>query len=115
VEPEQPSTGDTTTDEPAGLSVGDPDLGKTRLLTRPCDTCIFHAGNPMHLGADRLREFVDRVRAEQSFIICHDTLPHHRYPDAKPAICRGFYQRYTTQTLRLIQRLWGFTEVDPPS
>jgi hypothetical protein len=68
----------------------------------------------MDLSAGRLRDLLDQVRAEQSFIICHDTLPHHRYPDAKPAICRGFYQRYTTHTLRLIQRLWGFTEVDPP-
>jgi hypothetical protein len=115
VESEPLSTGDTRSDDPAGLSVGDPDLGKTRLLSRQCDTCIFRPGNPMHLSPGRLHELVEQARAEEGFIVCHETLPHHRYPDAKPAVCRGFYQRYTTQAVHLIQALWGFVEVDPPS
>ena len=41
MESEPLSTGDTRSNDPAGLSVGDPDLGKTRLLSRQCDTCIF--------------------------------------------------------------------------
>jgi hypothetical protein len=69
----------------------------------------------MHLHPGRRRELLDRVRADESFIICYDTLPHHRYSDARPAVCRFFYRRYATQTLRLIRRLWGFTGVDPPS
>ncbi|MDW5327164.1 hypothetical protein [Plantactinospora sp. KLBMP9567] len=34
--------------------------------------------------------------------------------EVKPAICRGFADRYSTQALQVIQRLFGFIEVDPP-
>ncbi|MEU8332196.1 hypothetical protein AB0J14_35305 [Micromonospora arborensis] len=99
----------------ADLSVGDPVLGKSRLLSRQCDTCIFAPGNKMHLAAGRLRDLVAATRRRKSFIVCHNTLPHYRYPDAEPAICRGFADRYRTQALQLIARLWGFVEVEPPS
>lgn len=99
---------------PSGLDVGDPVLRKSRLLSRQCDTCIFAPGNKMHLNPGRLRELVDEARARQGFIVCHSTLPHYLHPDAQPAICRGFADRYTTQGLQLIERLFGFVEVDPP-
>ncbi|MEV4465131.1 hypothetical protein AB0J51_16070 [Micromonospora echinofusca] len=99
-------------DEP--LSVGDPVLGKSRLLSRQCDTCIFAPGNRMHLEAGQLRALVTQAREQERYIVCHDTLPHYLYPQAKPAICRGFADRYRTQVLELIERLWGFVEVDPP-
>ncbi|MEV0392142.1 hypothetical protein [Polymorphospora rubra] len=98
----------------ASLSVGDPVLRKTRLLSRQCDTCIFRPGNLMHLSDGRLRELVSKARDDESFIICHDTLPYHRHPDVKPAICRGFADQYSTQGLRLLERLFGFVEVAPP-
>ncbi|MEU1606071.1 hypothetical protein [Micromonospora matsumotoense] len=98
----------------AGLNVGDPILGKSRLLSRQCDTRIFAPGNRMHLGAGRLRYLVAETRRRESFIVCHDTIPHYLYPDVKPAICRGFADRYRTQALQLIERLFGFIEVDPP-
>ncbi|MGC4885757.1 hypothetical protein [Micromonospora sp. DT227] len=99
----------------ADLNVGDPLLGKSRLLSRQCDTCIFAPGNKMHLSAGRLRDLVAETRRRQTFIVCHNTLPHYLYPDAEPAICRGFADRYQTQALQLIERLWGFVEVEPPS
>ncbi|MDG4760355.1 hypothetical protein [Micromonospora sp. WMMD710] len=102
-------------DADTSLSVGDPILGKSRLLSRQCDTCIFAPGNRMHLESGQLRALVADARDQESYIICHDTLPHYQYPQAKPAICRGFADRYRTQALELIDRLWGFTEVDPPS
>ncbi|MEV5695124.1 hypothetical protein [Micromonospora globbae] len=89
-------------------------LGKSRLLSRQCDTCIFAPGNRMHLGPGQLRALVTEAREQGSYIICHDTLPHYLHPQAKPAICRGFADRYRTQALELIERLWGFVEVDPP-
>ncbi|HEX8630426.1 MAG TPA: hypothetical protein VF755_19880 [Catenuloplanes sp.] len=94
-------------------SVGDPVLGKSRLLSRQCATCIFKAGDRLHLGTDRLREFINEARRTESYVVCHSTLGY-LYPDTEPAICRGFADRYSTQTLRLIHRLWGFVEVDPP-
>src|SRR5690606_30817556 len=32
----------------------------------------------------------------------------------RPAVCRGFYDRYDTQALHLARRLWGIAEVPPP-
>ncbi|MFJ6199130.1 hypothetical protein [Micromonospora sp. NPDC092111] len=96
------------------LSVGDPVLRKSRLLSRPCDTCIFNPGNKMHLAVGRLRHLVTETCRQESYIVCHSTLPHYLYPDAKPAICRGFADRYRTQALQLMERLFGFVEVDPP-
>jgi hypothetical protein len=113
--PDETSTGPDS--EPSGshLNIGDSERGRSRLLSRQCETCIFRPGNPMDLSPGRLRALVDQAHAEGGFIICHDTLPYHRFPDAKPAICRGFHDRYHTQTLDIIARLWGFTEVDPPA
>ena len=61
----------------------------------------------------RLHHLVTDARATEGYIICHDTLPSYR-PGARPAICRGFHDRYDTQALQVIRRLWGFLEVDPP-
>ena len=82
-------------------------------MSRQCTTCIFKAGDPLHLGADRLRELITQARATEGYVVCHSTLGH-LYPHTEPAICRGFADRYSTQALRLIQRLWGFVEVEPP-
>jgi hypothetical protein len=105
---------DDPDDTGSDLSVGDPVLGKSRMLSRQCATCIFRPGNHMHLREGRLRDLIAETRATQSFIVCHSTLPHFRYPQAQPAICRGFADRYSTQALQVIERLWGFVEVDPP-
>ncbi|MCI4066174.1 hypothetical protein MRQ36_27945 [Micromonospora sp. R77] len=109
-----PSPGEPDDTTGTDLSVGDPDLRKSRLLSRQCDTCIFAPGNRMRLAPGRLRDIVTEARARESFIICHSTLPHYQHPEAKPAICRGFADRYSTQGLRLLARLFGFVEVDPP-
>ncbi|MFC6023455.1 hypothetical protein ACFP2T_45780 [Plantactinospora solaniradicis] len=71
-------------------------------------------GNLMHLSEGRLRDLVDKALQDQGFIVCHDTLPHYLHPEVKPAICRGFADRYSTQALQVIDRLFGCIEVDPP-
>jgi hypothetical protein len=53
----------------ARLSVGDPVLRKTRLLSRQCTTCIFR-GNPMHLAPGRLRELVAQARGAAEPVPC---------------------------------------------
>jgi hypothetical protein len=98
---------------PDRLSVGDPVLGKTRLLAEECATCIFKPGNLMHLSPGRLRQMVTEARGDAGYIICHSTLPYACSP-IPPAICRGFADRYTTWQLQVIERLWGFIEVEPP-
>ena len=99
------------------LSVGDPVSLKPRLLARQCDTCIFHPGNRMHLATGRLNAIAAAAAAavaDGSYVICHNTLPYGNHPDALPAVCRGFHDRYRTWRLQLIERLFGFTEVEPP-
>ncbi|MGI5214846.1 HAD domain-containing protein [Plantactinospora sp. CA-290183] len=99
------------------LSVGDPVLRKSRLLSRQCDTCVFRPGNLMQLSGGRLRDLVNQTLRDESFIICHETLPYAGPANnaVKPAICRGFADRYSTQALQVIERLFGFVEVDPPT
>jgi hypothetical protein len=109
-----PATTDRPDEQPtADLSVGDPVLHKTRLLARECDTCIFKPANPMHLEPGRLKQLLTQARGEAGYIICHSTLPYAASP-VPPAICRGFADRYHTWQLQVIQRLWGFVEVQPP-
>jgi hypothetical protein len=104
-------------EEAAGerLSVGDPITGKTRRLSRQCDTCIFRPGNPMHLDPGGLKDIVDGSIDAGSYIICHETLPGMAPAEVSPAICRGFHDRYTTSALRIMARLWGFIDVEPPT
>jgi hypothetical protein len=96
------------------FDVGDYELGKTRLLSRQCATCILRPGNPFAatMRPGRMRQFLTQAQ-ESGFVVCHSTI-HGIYPDAKPAVCRGFYDRFKTTTLHLIERLWGFVEVEPP-
>ena len=99
---------------PEGLSVGDPETMRTRLLAQMCDTCVFRPGNLMQLRQGRLRDLVEEARQAQSYIICHSTLPGMTADGLQPAVCRGFADRYHTQSLQVIERLFGFTEVEPP-
>lgn len=94
--------------------VGDYELGKSRLCAKQCSTCIFRPGNPV-MSAERLGEFTAEVVLAQSFIPCHSTYPPLAPAGAKPAICRGFFNRHKTRTLRLMEVMWGFVEVEPPS
>ncbi|WP_245563583.1 HAD domain-containing protein [Longispora albida] len=99
---------------PGAFSVADRELCKTRLLSKKCSTCIFRPGNLMLLDDGRLKNLVAEALADESYIICHATLPYGEHPEVKPALCRGFYDQYSTNSLRIMGRLWGFVEVDPP-
>lgn len=100
-------------EEEQPVSVADHRLGKTRVLSRQCGTCIFRPGNPMHLDPGRLSAMIRQAQARERYIICHDTLPQV-HPGYGPAVCRGFYNRYDTWALQLARRLWGIVEVPPP-
>lgn len=81
--PAAPYGGDTSLEAAPDLSVGDPVLRKSRMLSRQCRTCIFRPGNLMRLSEGRLRELVAEARRDETFVVCHDTLvrheaPHHR-------------------------------------
>jgi hypothetical protein len=95
-------------------SVGDRETMKSRLLTEQCATCIFRAGDPMHLAPGRLKDIVGQALRREGFIVCHATLRGVAPKGTKPAICRGFFDRYSTQALQVIERLFGFALVAPP-
>lgn len=91
---------------------------RPRLLSRQCETCIFHPGNRMQLRPGRLKTMVEEaLRDGSQGIICHDTLSHGAHPGFGPALCRGFYDKYGQQNgfIRGIGRIGGFTEVDLPA
>lgn len=92
--------------------VTDRETGKPRRLTEMCSTCIMRtpAAGQIRLGATRLREFIRATRAADSYVVCHSTL----FPPALPAICRGYADRYTSNYLRIMERLGGFCDVPPP-
>lgn len=97
-----------------GLSVGDPEAGKTRLLAEQCSTCIFRPGNLMRLNRGRVREMVTEACRDERFVICHQTLPESAPAGFRPAVCRGFYDRFSTAALQIAGRLWGYLVVALP-
>jgi hypothetical protein len=87
----------------------DRDTGRPRLLADQCATCIYRPGNLMHLRRGRLLEITNAARRNNSFITCHSTLPG--MSGAQPAVCRGFFDRFSTNFLRIMGRLGGWHEV----
>jgi hypothetical protein len=69
----------------------------------------------MHLDPGRIKHIVDEALTTDRYIVCHETLPAMAPAGVAQAICRGFHDRYSTSTLRLIARLWGFVDVEPPT
>jgi len=73
----------------------------------------------MHLRAGRLQQMVREATAQGSQgIICHQTLSYGDHPGfGPPALCAWFYERYghLTNFIRVIERIGGFTVVDPPA
>lgn len=83
--------------------------GEVHVLAAQCKTCIFRPGNLMRLEPGRVRGMVRDAIRDQAAITCHDTL--HR-SDVRPAVCRGFHDRYSTQPLQVAERL-GLLVEDP--
>lgn len=77
--------------------------GKVHVLSERCETCIFRAGNLMHLKPGRVKDMVDQCLENESAIPCHKTL------DGDNAICRGYYDGYADRTMTL--RLAKFFEI----
>lgn len=89
----------------------DKTAAKPRMCREMCASCIFRPTSPvtMNLAPGRLKNLIDSARAAESYIVCHSTF------DDKPAVCRGFADRYSTNGLRVLDRLIGFHEIDAPA
>lgn len=91
--------------------------GRPRLLSERCSTCVFWPGNLMHLREGRLQELVNDNLRDGGALTCHQTLSYGEHPDVGEAVCRGFYDAVgdRSQIVRIVERLGGYAEVDPPA
>lgn len=91
--------------------VTDPVTHKPRMCREMCDTCILRPGSTLtaNLRPGRLKQLISEARQAETFVVCHSTF------NAEPAICKGFADTYSTNYLRILGRIGGFVEVDPPS
>lgn len=77
-----------------------------------CATCVFRSGNLMHLRTGRLRGMIDAALQADAAITCHSTLYRD---DIRPAVCRGFFDRYADDVLSLrTARMLDVIAEDPP-
>ena len=83
--------------------------GKVHVCSTKCSTCIFRPGNLIHLERGRVAGMVRDAQRNDSAIICHATLG-----TKANAVCRGFFDRYSTLPLRLAQVIGNLVFVDPP-
>jgi hypothetical protein len=99
---------------PEAIEIFDREARKPRLLARRCETCILGGANPIPLRPRRLKQLVKDAVDGGGHIVCHSTLSN---TDPQGAICRGFYEGvgYRSNGIRIMERLGGFLEVDPPS
>lgn len=93
----------------------DAGLGKVRVLSERCQTCIFWPGDRMFLGKDRFEEIVAANVATGALLTCHQTLPYGPHPDHQPAVCAGFWAKHRRQTAAglMAEDDIGVVRVDP--
>lgn len=70
--------------------------GRVHVKARGCSTCIFRAGNLMALQEGRVEQMCRDADEAHSAIVCHDTLDQ-----THQAICRGYFDRRSSMTVRL--------------
>lgn len=93
-----------------------------RVLTKPCQSCIFHPGNLMHLRNGGLKEMVDECRQRDWHVICHETMQglggnKVAGPGATGAVCRGYWNHVMPRSgpLQAAERLGLLEWIDPPA
>jgi hypothetical protein len=98
-------------------SVIDPVTHLPRLLSRQCSTCVGCPGNLMQLRPGQLKMLIEENTGPQAHgLVCHQTLTYGEHPGFGPAFCRWFWDTYgdLANYIRIVKRLDGITEVDPP-
>lgn len=90
--------------------------GKVHVLAEMCATCIFRPGNLMGLKSGRVRGMVDEAVKADAAITCHSTSDAAAgfYEPARPAVCRGFFDRHATIPLRLAEAMDRIEYDEPP-
>lgn len=91
--------------------------GRPQALAEKCGTCVFRPGDPMRLGADRLRDLVRANRAAGAVLTCHQTLSYGEHADIGQAACRGYLDAYGDEAAaaRAVRVLFGgWDEIPAP-
>lgn len=70
--------------------------GEVHVKREMCGTCIFRPGNLMQLKPGRVKDMVQEALAEDTAIVCHDTLQTNAN-----GVCRGFWDRHRCDSWRL--------------
>lgn len=88
---------------------------KVRVHRARCGTCIYWPENRMHLKEGARDDMEARADADNSWIVCHQTLPGNQY-GAPPAVCHGYYQhgKATSWPLRWAAGSDMIEKVPPP-
>ena len=75
------------------------------IMREQCSTCIFRAGNLMHLNEGRLKDMTDQTDAGDTNVVCHQTLDRE-----VGAFCKGSVDRAAGQMVRIAERLGAIVE-----
>lgn len=92
--------------------------GRPQLLREKCATCLFRPGDPMRLGAERIRDVIQANRATGALLTCHQTLSYGDHPEVGQAACRGYVDAYGHEAIAALyvyRIMGGFDEIDPPA
>lgn len=75
-----------------------------RVQREQCSTCIFRPGNLMHLHSGRLKDMVDSVTRDDTYVVCHQTLS-----EPLGAVCKGSFDTVRSTPVQIAERL-GFVD-----
>lgn len=77
--------------------------GKVHVMSEKCSSCVFRAGNPMHLPPGKFKGMAEHVKETGIPFSCHQTLAYseRRYRDhyAGMALCAGAVESYGDQSV----------------
>ena len=73
--------------------------GKVHVVSERCSTCVFRAGNLMHLNAGRLQDLVQTNLDNDTAFACHQTT--YNQDERGEAICKGYFDAYGTEVTPL--------------
>jgi hypothetical protein len=80
--------------------------GPTPLMGRRCGGCWYQrAGGREKVTAD-VAVATKEALSRELYVPCRE------HPGA---VCAGFYELFSTASLRMVHMIWGFMMVDPPT
>ena len=85
---------------PGGPAFGPARDGGVWVMAKRCETCIFHAGNKMHLNPGTVGRMKRGADEKGTCIVCHETMH-----DERSAVCRGYYENHQSALLTLAERM----------